>query len=147
MCKLYANVFKCLYSCAYVDGREEGHAHEHVCLVNLTGLLTEAFISVTVFMIQGTDTHHLTTITLMTNCSNDKHFLKKISIQTTINIFFLWHIKLSDSPFYTCWRNSVLTILQQKDYLSGFPSTYWRVYIPPHFVFLTNDQSDLWPHV
>jgi len=40
MCKLYANVFKCLYSCAYVNEQGEGHAHGHVRLVNLAGLIT-----------------------------------------------------------------------------------------------------------
>jgi len=36
---------------------------------------------------------------------------------------------------------------QQKGYLFELLLTCWRVYIPPHFVFLTYDQFDLRPCV
>jgi len=80
--------------------------------------------------------------TYETNQSYNQNFLKKISIQTNIKMSLKFHVDLCLNCTHTVLivttgMMSVLIILQQKDYLFESPSTCWRVYIPPHFLFCT----------
>ena len=80
--------------------------------------------------------HSTATPKLTTNWSYNTNFLKKISFRTSVKMSLKFHFEL---PLLR-WRNFVLIVLQQKDFLLESPSMCRRVYIPPHFLFLTYDQ-------
>jgi len=77
---------------------------------------------------------------------NEPQLLPKLPLENvslSCDVFNSYLINL----FIFCWRNSVVIILQQKILIWIPLNLLEGVYSPPHFIFSTYDQFDLWPGV
>ena len=104
-------------------------------LINLMNFTVNLYANL---QLHYTATPLLMTIPLTNSRSYDQSFLKSILIKMSLKFHFKLHFALcarSVDYHNACqWDN-------RKTTESESPSTCWRVYIPPHFVFPTYDQE------